>query len=206
MRVRASTTSTSRKRVLHNDYQHAIDMYQVAASWAYKPAAYNLAVMYARGQGITADLPSAMAWIALAAERNDKQYVEVREVIYALLTKEQFEQANAIWRDLKKSYGDEIAMPRAKARWAEVRSNMTGSHLGHATGPLAVGIPTPHVSMLPPVAGESPPKVGSMPGQIMHGDAVDGSVAYGQLLESDNPYDPKFACLPNATATAGPSI
>ena len=193
------------KAFVRNDYQHAIDMYQVAASWAYKPAAYNLAVMYARGQGVPADLPRAMAWIALAAERNDKQYVEVRELIYSLLTKQQFEQANTIWRDLKNTYGDEIAMPRAKARWAEVRNGMTGSHLGHASGPLAVGIPTPHVSTLPPPPGAAgPAKIGVVPGQIIHGDAVDGSVAYGQLHESDNPYDPKFERRLDATATVGP--
>ena len=35
------------------DYEHAIKMYEVAASWGYKNAQYNLGVMYARGQGMT---------------------------------------------------------------------------------------------------------------------------------------------------------
>jgi len=39
------------------DYRHAIDMYKVAASWAYKPAEYNLGVMYFKGQGIPVDRP-----------------------------------------------------------------------------------------------------------------------------------------------------
>src|SRR4051812_29782948 len=34
----------------HKDYAHAVKMYEVAASWAYKPAQFNLGVMYARGQ------------------------------------------------------------------------------------------------------------------------------------------------------------
>jgi len=97
------------------DYKFAIQMYEVAASWAYKPAEYNLGVMYARGQGTDVDLPRAMAWMALAAERNDKHYVEARETVYASLSKEQFEQANEIWRELKKTYGDEVALRRAKA-------------------------------------------------------------------------------------------
>src|SRR5690348_7597390 len=59
-----------------NDFEHAVKMYEAAASWGYKDAQYNLAVMYARGQGVPADLPRAMAWAALAAERNDKKYVE----------------------------------------------------------------------------------------------------------------------------------
>src|SRR4029079_16399920 len=52
-----------------NDSKFAIQMYEVAASWAYKPAAYNLGVMYARGQGTPVDFPRALAWMALAAER-----------------------------------------------------------------------------------------------------------------------------------------
>ena len=84
------------------DFKFAIQMYQVAASWAYKPAEYNLGVMYARGQGTDVDLPRAMAWMALAAERNDKHYIDARETVYASLSQEQFAQANEIWRELKR--------------------------------------------------------------------------------------------------------
>jgi hypothetical protein len=190
---------------LHNDYAHAIEMYQVAASWAYKPAAYNLAVMYARGQGVPVDLPRAMAWSALAAERNDPQYVEVRELIYPLLSKEQFDQANAIWRELKKTYGDDIAMPRAKARWAEVRSGMTGSRVGSTAAPLAVGIPSPHVStLLPPPGANGPSRVSTTAADLIRGDKTDGSIAYAQFRESANPYDPKLERQPAGTATIGP--
>ena len=80
--------------------------------------------MYARGQGIPLDLPRGMAWMALAAERNEKRYVDAREAVYAEMTPEQFQQANEIWRELKKTYGDEVALRRAKARWAQVKSSM----------------------------------------------------------------------------------
>ena len=162
---------------MHDDYAHAIDMYRVAASWAYKPAEYNLAVIYARGEGVPVDLPRAMAWIALAVERNDKRYVEARELIYSLLTREQFDQANVIWRELKRTYGDEVAMPRAKWRWREARSSMTGSRVGASNGPLSVRI---------------------------NGDRTDGSIAYRQLRESNDPYDPKFEQPRVGIATVGP--
>jgi hypothetical protein len=122
------------------DYPFAIQMYEVAASWAYKPAEYNLAVMYARGQGVPADLSLGLAWMALAAERNEQRYVDGREAIYAEMTKEQFDQANVTWRELKKTYGDEVALRRAKARWAEVRARATGSHVG-AVGNMVVSSP-----------------------------------------------------------------
>jgi len=186
------------------DYAHAVKMYEVAASWAYKPAQFNLGVMYARGQGVTADLPRAMAWMALAAERNDKDYVEAKEVVYSALSKEQFAQANALWRELRKTYGDEVAMPRAKARWAEVRNNMTGSHVGGGAGPVIVGSVAPHVAKLPPTTGGGGP-VGTMATDAFSGgNREDGSLAYKQLRESDNPYDPKFKRPEIGTATVEP--
>ena len=50
------------------DFAFAVQMYEVAAAWAYKPAEYNLAIMYARGQGVAADLPRGLAWMAIAPE------------------------------------------------------------------------------------------------------------------------------------------
>jgi len=182
------------------DYAHAIKMYEAAASWGYKNAQYNLAVMYARGEGLPADLPRAMAWAALAAERNDKQYVEARELIYASLDKAQWDQANVIWRDLKKEYADEVALARAKARWAEVRNGMTGSHVG-SIGHLEVGVPMPHSGMggkgisadaNPSDAGSFFGKQGQTASDVAGATTVDGAVAYRTLRETNNPYDPKF--------------
>jgi hypothetical protein len=200
---------------LKKEYAFAIQMYQAAASWAYKPAEYNLGVMYARGQGIAADLPRGMAWMALAAERNEPQYVEAREAVYAEMSKEQFDQANAIWRELKKTYGDAVALRRAKARWAEVRSRATGSHVG-AVGNLEVSAPSGgrgsasspsnplfdnHVNAAEKQARVANPNIkgfnvnnagATTPGELTGGHGVDGSVAYGRLQQSNDPYDPKF--------------
>ena len=189
-----------------NDFTFAIQMYEVAAAWAFKPAEYNLAIMYARGQGIPADLPRGMAWMALAAERNEKRYVDAREVIYAELTKEQFEQANGIWRELKKTYGDEVALRRAKARWAQVKSSMTGSRVG-SVGNLSVGMPNANMgdpsNQKNQKTGNNVHTSSSTAAEITGGNGVDGSIAYRQLRESDNPYDPKFRPGAIGTATVG---
>jgi len=178
-----------------NDFTFAIQMYEVAAAWAFKPAEYNLAIMYARGQGIPADLPRGMAWMALAAERNEKRYVDAREVIFAELTKEQFEQANGIWRELKKTYGDEVALRRARARWAQVKASMTGSRVG-SVGNLSVGMPNANMgdpsNQKNQKTGNNVHTSSSTAAEITGGNGVDGSIAYRQLRESDNPYDPKF--------------
>ena len=202
------------------NYTFAIQMYQVSASWAYKPAEYNIAVMYARGDGVPADLPRAMAWIALAAERNEKHYVDAREAVYAEMSKDQFEQANTIWRELKKTYGDEVALRRAKARWAEVRANMTGSRVGSAAGNLTVSLPQPNSGSgaggngkslpLPSASGKSSTSSGGRAGAtsiaeiIGGGQAVDGSTAYRQFKQTDNPYDPKLDRTAFGTTLVGP--
>ena len=192
----------------HRDYTHAVRMYEVAASWAYKPAQFNLGVMYARGQGVPVDLPRAMAWLALAAERNDREYVDAKELVYAAMTKEQFEQANVLWRDLRKTYGDEAALPRAKARWADVRNNATGSHVGAIAGPLLVGAAPAHVAKLPPpdgAPGGAPAHVATEGADVFAGgDRTDGAVAYKQLRQSENPYDPKFVRPEIGVATVEP--
>jgi len=188
-----------------NDFAFAIQMYEVAASWAFKPAEYNLGVMYSRGQGVPVDMARGMAWMALAAERNEKRYVDAREVIYAELTKEQFEQANGIWRELKKTYGDEVALRRARARWAQVKASMTGSRVG-SVGNLSVGMPNANMgdpsNQKKQTTGANVHTSAGTAGEITGGTGVDGSIAYRQLRESDNPYDPKFKQA-IGTATVG---
>ena len=199
-----------------NDFAFAIQMYEVAAAWAYKPAEYNLAIMYARGQGIPIDLPRGMAWMALAAERNEKRYVDAREAVYAEITPEQFQQANVIWRELKKTYGDEVALRRAKARWAQVKSSMTGSRVG-SVGNMTVGIPNANGgdASFPKPANEAMKKAlqtlgitmaqstATSPAEVTVGEGVDSSIAYRQFRESDNPYDPKFKAQAIGRATVG---
>ncbi|HET6553060.1 MAG TPA: sel1 repeat family protein [Dyella sp.] len=189
-----------------HDYEHAIAMYQVAASWAHKAAEYNLGVLYLNGHGSPVDLPRAMAWFALAAERGDTQYVYAKQLLYAQLTPEQFERANVIWRELLPTYGDAVALRRAKARWREVRYSMTGSRVGSSAMHLTVG------GMLGRNGHDSSPNydVGTgghlsvTPGEITGVHQSDGYLAYQELRESNNPYDPAFKpYLYSGTVTVG---
>jgi Sel1 repeat len=183
------------------EYAFAVRMYGVAASWAYKPAEYNLGVMYALGQGVPVDLPRAMAWMTLAAERGEKSYVRARELINAQLSNAQFAQADAIYGELYPTYGDASALRRAKDRWAQVRSSMTGSRVGSVAGELKVGVSASGES---PMGAPSKTKgakmnhVGTGASDILGGEEVDGAIAYEQLLKSDNPYDQKFESRPGS--------
>jgi hypothetical protein len=181
------------------DYTFAVQMYRVSASWAYKPAEYNLAVMYALGQGVPVDLPRAMAWMTLAAERGEKPYVAARELINAKLSNAQFTQADAIYAELYPTYGDASALRRAKDRWAQVRSSITGSRVGSVAGNLKTGTSAPGESAMGAAAktrGAALNRVGTDASDILSGEEVDGSIAYEQLLKSDSPYDTKFETRP----------
>lgn len=189
-----------------HDYVHAIAMYRVAASWAYKPAEYNLGVMYLNGLGSPVDLPRAMAWFALAAERNDTQYVYAKQLLYAHLTPGQFDQANAIWRELLPMYGDATALVRAKARWRETLMSATGSRVGSAAPHLIVGGTVgmnSHDSTINYDLGANGIQAFTA-GEITGVQQTDGVIAYQQLRASTDPYDPKFASyLRSGTVTVG---
>lgn len=117
-----------------------------------------------------------------------------------------------IWRELKPTYGDAVALRRAKARWADVRNNVTGSHVG-SVGHLLVGGHEPGgrpVNINPATGQAAPDGLSSTPFGLLRGGVADGAVAYRQLHESNNPYDPKFEWRtspdPKGNATVGPLL
>lgn len=195
------------KAIGKKDYKFAVDMYEVAASWAYKPAQYNLGVMYVTGEGVPMDKPRGLAWLALAAERSDHKYVAARESVREQLNAEEIGRANVILDDLKGTYADDIALQRAKNRWAQVRAGQTGSHLGAGPGPLLVSgnDPTaPAATLNTPKERPALSATQSASG-IVGANATDGSNAYKQFRQSDNPYDKKFKPM-TGTATVQPLV
>jgi hypothetical protein len=184
--------------VRQNDYRYAADRYEVAASWGYKPAQYNLGIIYFNGEGGTpVDRSLAMAWFALAAERGDKKFVDARELAYAEMSPDEFARANELWRELKKTYADDVALDRAKQRWAEVRNSATGSHLGAGIGEMVIGSRNMNnANVFKDSATHSPVAVANSitntPAGVTGAGAIDSSIAYRQLRATDNPYDPRF--------------
>ena len=95
----------------------AIDAWQTSASWAMKDAQYSLGLAYFKGNGVAADRPRGLAWLALAAERKNPTMQASLAAAWDSATESEHQQANALWRELKKQYGDEIALPKAKKRF-----------------------------------------------------------------------------------------
>lgn len=173
------------------DYRHAVDMYKVAAAWAYKPAEYNLGVMYFKGEGVPVDRARGAAWMVLAAERGDPQYARARDLMVTVLTDAQFKRTDEIWNALKPTYGDAVALRRAKAQWVWARSQKTGSRVGGAVGELMVGA---YDTGGAPVESARSGKAQAFAAGFgfMQGGSIDGAIAYQQFTQSDNPYAPSF--------------
>ncbi|HEX5121970.1 MAG TPA: hypothetical protein VFV97_01890 [Rhodanobacteraceae bacterium] len=95
----------------------AIDAWQSSAGWAMKDAQYNLGLAYFKGSGVAADRPRGLAWLALAAERKNPTMQASLAAAWDGATDAEHQQANALWRELKKQYGDDVALPKAKKRF-----------------------------------------------------------------------------------------
>jgi Sel1 repeat len=188
--------------VRKDDYRHAVAMYKVAASWAYKPAEYNLGVIFAKGEGgVPVDLPQSYAWMQLAAERDDADYVSARDHVKSALSPEDLKQSDVLLADMMKTYGDGVAFARAKARWRDVLDSATGSRVGATGGNLQVGgaqvgfrgNPT-QASKNVAAGGKAGARVSGITtaSNVLGGTGEPGSIAYRELRATDNPYDPRF--------------
>lgn len=114
----------------------AMHAWEVAAGWAMKDAQYDLGIAYFRGRGVEMDRPRGLAWLALAAERKDEAFETSLAAAWDEATPEEHASSNAIWRELRRRYSDEVALPLAQNRYQQETSQITGSRVGtpgHAT-------------------------------------------------------------------------
>lgn len=189
----------------HGDIEHAIYMLKLAAYWAYAPAAYNLGVMYFQGEGgVPVNRPLGTAWMFIAAERGASGYVSARHMLVTKLDYAERTDALELLKQLQPKYGEKSAMQWAKAQWAYARTEETGTRVGGAVGELHVG-----ASDKPGFLGGNHLATGKAAflragWGYMPAGSMDGSVAYRQFEESENPYDPIFLKNRTGTATVGP--
>ncbi len=120
------------------NYGRALGNFRRAAEWAEKLAQHNIGVMYYHGQGVDRNLPRALAWFWLAAERKYPQIVSMVEQVESELNDDQIARAETILEEeLLPKYGDEVAIPRTARRMERERRRATGSRTG-AVGALTI--------------------------------------------------------------------
>jgi hypothetical protein len=100
-------------------YGKIADLLEEAAYWANKDAQYTLGLAYFNGDTpkIAQNRPLGLAWLALAAERKNEQYVLAYAQARVKATPAELHQAQALWHKMRLKYGDQVAAKRAIERF-----------------------------------------------------------------------------------------
>jgi len=93
-----------------------------------KYAQYMVAYMYLAGKGVQEDAIVASAWYRLAAQRENDQYVRIRDGLLALFNDEQRVRSDLLYVDLRRKMGD-IALAHKL-----IQDDIDALHLRTATG------------------------------------------------------------------------
>ena len=101
----------------HNS--HGASELEEAAYWANKDAQFALGLMYFNGDmdGIPANRPLALAWFALAAERNDFDHQRSYAIARAKSSAQDIQASEALLKKMTPKYGDKVAGLRAMRRF-----------------------------------------------------------------------------------------
>lgn len=122
-------------------YASGLSLLEVAAAWGSKPAQFTLGVAYFNGDVAAKNRPLGLAWLGLAAERNDPSYQAIFQSAWHKATSAEQADGNRLWRAMRSKYGDAHAAVRARRHYLYLRGQMIsgeafGAHwcIGGLTG------------------------------------------------------------------------
>ena len=118
----------------HGDYAGAMKYFKVGAYYSDKLSQLSIGLMYMNGEGVPKDLPTAYAWLAVAAERKYPEFEATRDSVKAQLSPEQLQQAEKIYAAVDAEYGDKVAKHRLIVQLRQGQMKITGSHAGFDFG------------------------------------------------------------------------
>ena len=121
------------------DYDRAYFIYRnELAPIGDKYGQYMVGYMHLTGQGVAENRTVASAWYRLAAERDTKEFVSVRDELLAALDDQQRVESDRLFIDLRKQYGDLVLIARAVRKDYATLKERTGPRLGSNSGRLTV--------------------------------------------------------------------
>jgi hypothetical protein len=103
-----------------------------------KYAQYMVGFMYQTGLGVAEDTVAAAAWYQLAAERDTREFVVVRDRILHVMDQDDADRARVLYRELRLRFCDlAVLFASIKRDLAELQER-TGSRLGDRSSPVTV--------------------------------------------------------------------
>lgn len=106
-----------RNRLIAGRYAQAVEMFELAASWASKPAQQLLGVMYFNGEGVPRDRALGLAWLQLAAERGDAYATRLLQSALRVANAEEKAGASVDFARMEPRYADRVAALRADNKY-----------------------------------------------------------------------------------------
>ncbi len=121
------------------EYERAFFIYRnELAPIGDKYAQYMVGFMYLNGKGVEEDRVAASAWYRLAAERDIKEFIGVRDQVMRSLDDAQRAESDRQYIELRRQYGDLVLMAQEIRDDYEILRQRTGSRLGGGGSPVTV--------------------------------------------------------------------
>lgn len=122
------------------NFASAFRQYRHAAWFGDKPSQARLGEMYWNGEGTAADRVQGFLWMALAAERGQREFSLLKLYYWQQLDEAGQARARALEQEMLALYGDKAAKRRLGTVMRREQRKTTGSMLGYnaAMGPLSM--------------------------------------------------------------------
>ena len=95
----------------------ALDYFERAAAWGHKKAQYLLGLMHFQGDGTQVDRPLGLAWLTLAAERDDRDMDAALAFARRHVSTAEHAQAEQLLATMRLTYADAVTVERAAIRY-----------------------------------------------------------------------------------------
>ncbi len=103
-----------------------------------KYAQYMVGFMYHTGLGVEEDSVSAAAWYQLAAERDTREFVVVRDRLLHVMDQDDANLSRVLYRELRLRYCDLAVLLSSIKRNMKELQGRTGSRVGGQSSPVTV--------------------------------------------------------------------
>lgn len=104
-------------RQFGGDPEGALGYFERAAAWGHKKAQYVLGLMHFQGDGTPADRALGLAWLTLAAERNNRDIDAALAFARRHSSKSEQERAERLLTSMRPTYADTVTVERAATRY-----------------------------------------------------------------------------------------
>jgi TPR repeat protein len=112
------------------EFDKAFDLYNQAAHWGHKGAQYVLGEMYLRGEGVEQNEIMGLAWLDVAAESRDRDFVRAHKKAAKSMSGADVEKADKVADKIAAAYGIDAAQMTCK-REMRVGSNIKVTNCYH---------------------------------------------------------------------------